>query len=386
MFDMEKDNFLKGTILEVNVKNTFLSIQGSPIQSNLLRCNSDPSLCSKIDDKRHSLKIDNFLSLCDTTDTGSSGLASRSSISRRPWDEYSVDDNLSPLEPCTPRDVSESTSLCGQTIIKRLEEASQKFENESLFSRCNSDSPYFDDITSEDNESLFNQSIASARIIQDFDIYNNFKNDDGGSSSSTTDCSYGYAYHHEQYVAVNNDLYYPEEYTTEDETKKSGRRKNKSSSGNRKRKNRWVFENRKNKVHFILCPNSPNYETIEQCQLALIGYNGINTQWCVENCNGAFVKVDIWNPVSLSIKVSAPFVESFMNCRKNVVELVESVFPECTMEETDEGTFIKNISLKLPGKVTIPPSTTATYGHIGGFPCLHIEPVIEEENGEKEEE
>lgn len=183
---------------------------------------------------------------------------------------------------------------------------------------------------------------------------------------------------------MNNDLYYPEEYVQE-EIKKTGRRKNRSANGNRKRRNRWEYDNRKNKVHFIVCPNSPDYMSIEQCKTALVGFNGENTQWCVTNCDGAFVKIDIWNPVSLSIKVSAPFVESFMNCRKNVVEMVERIFPSCTMQETDEGTFIKNISLKLPGKVTIPASSNATYGYIGGYPCLQIEPVLEEK-WENEEE
>jgi len=132
----------------------------------------------------------------------------------------------------------------------------------------------------------------------------------------------------------------------------SGKRK----GNKRKRRNRWVYGNRKNRVTLLVDPwnDLPVAECIEE----FIGTDGHHIKALTECYDGAFVRVEeaaypsvhaYGSTMSslMSVQISAPYVSSFLKCRERTLEWIYALFPAAVVGESEEGMVIQSFSMHV---------------------------------------
>lgn len=344
----------------IDVRNTFIHLVDEERQKQgvLKRCSSHPLFTSaneKKPESRRSVKIDDFMATCDT-DVGSSGLVSRSSWSRRPWDEVSTDGELSPRIPSTPGDGDdeffehtinqlveneESSGNFAHPTEEELPDKSMRPKRAAFVTPPQLAPPAFGHVSLGYLEpmSIIDGNMAPGYWVVPQPIW--------GPCPPLMDVS-------GNWMSADGTAWNPNTETYDLGTVSTSSTMKKKKSGNRKRKNRWAFDNRKNRVSLVVIPNSTNHSSNED-RNQLVGLSGANIQSVTEGNEGAYVVAEATASDSLTVKISAPLVESFLRCRKKTLELIAHTFPHSVVTESDEGMIIKSYSLKTSRR-----SSTAT--------------------------
>jgi len=130
----------------------------------------------------------------------------------------------------------------------------------------------------------------------------------------------------------------------------------------RKRRNRWEYDNWKNRVTLLVDPR--NDLPIPKCIKRCIGTNGDHIKALTECYNGAFVRVEAaaypcvhadgsttmsantMCPL-MSLQISAPYVDSFLKCREKTLKWIYTLFPAAVVSESEEGMMIKSFSMHV---------------------------------------
>lgn len=339
--------------MKIHIKNTFLTFETMAPNVGMIKSSS----CSNMAEMEEQIKqgkrcalnaMNDIFARCDTDTGGSSGelgsMESESISRRRPWDEYSIEDALSPSD-CG--DAMEGDNHADSTFAELNDEP-------QITHPCHWPQ------NMEVSTNWFPETIWPHRICYTYE----------NPSQMLGRVPYGvgpqdivppgpHTQQFDQSLEPNN---------TESTRlrRPAGAGSSKKKGDRRKRRNRWVYENRKNRVTLLVDPwnGLPTTTCIEHC----IGTNGDRIKALTEGYDGAFVRVDeaaypciradgsstltalsVSNAISplMRIQISAPYVDSFLKCRRRTLKWIYALFPDAVVSESEEGTVIKSLSMRV---------------------------------------